>query len=73
MPIMAKKKPKSSEDARVRQAIFLEPEWHEVVRKLAGKAEKPLKWYIIKLLIPEAEKAGIEVPAAPWETEPDLG
>jgi predicted HicB family RNase H-like nuclease len=69
MAVMAKKK--TSQDRPKRLAIHLSEEWHEVAQKLAAKARQPINWYVMEFLKKEAEAAGINTPAAPWETSFD--
>lgn len=64
---MAKSK-KKPVDERQRQAILLDQEWHEVIRKLAAAAHQPIKWYLIEMLTERAKAGGIETPPAPWES-----
>ena len=54
-----------------RQPVQIHVTWLKLARKQAAKRKQPTLWYLISLILEDAQKDGEELPPSPWDEEFD--
>jgi hypothetical protein len=66
---MPPKKSSGGKHQKKRIGVNIPAEWHAVMRQLAAKQKQPVLWYLIDLVMKDAESQDVETPEPPWVSE----